>query len=839
MLTIAPIRNVKYYSDLAKEDYYLDGGEPNGVWAGKASKLLDLTGEVDTKNYINVMHGFTPDKKYKLCQNAGNDRRYGWDLTFSAPKSVSAAWARADKYLKLKIQQAHFKSTKAAIAFIEDNAAVSRRSNSGLQREKVTGLVAATFEHATSRAQDPQLHTHCLIANVAPREDGSWGTIESRDLYLWHKAAGTLYRAELSSQLRKLGFEIEKDGDAFKLPIVPDDICTHYSKRGEMIKAELEKRGNAKSCSKSGDVAALATRVKKENVNRSVLYQEWHEELDELGFTENVILKELSQSKQETLSWLNEVENPKLELTLDTLEEYVSKQKSVFRLQDIYKSAAEIAQVSGDGAEQSQEVAKEFIEQKFSISLGLDEKHNALFTTQAVIDNEKAMIIGAKELRKQNKFMLDHHVINTSIAVKSFPLSEEQKEAVFSACQNNAFDIIQGSAGAGKSALMDCVSNAYKESGFKVIGCSIAKSAANNLAEEANIDTFTIAKLLKDKSLAENSILIIDEAGQVGTKDLRKIIDLVNSKKSKLILVGEDKQLDAIEHGGALKYLSQPKILGTTRVETIKRQREPWAREVVANFRDGKADKALQVLDEKGLLNFSDNAEKTKDLLVEKWNNYRINNPHKKSLLLAQRWQDVTQLNDKVRSILQAEGKIDSKELSIKCSVSGKTFLNKFAIGERIRLTKNDYSNRLSNGDLGNIVDIKAQNDGSHNFKVKLDNGNKVIINTDDYCNDVGHLYITQAYAMTVYSSQGLTIDGDVFTYYTSGMGRANTYVACSRQKDNGHLFVNKLTFIEHNNKDLMFQLAKSMSTDISSKLGVEYISTKNEHVNKGYGHSY
>lgn len=569
MLTISPIRNIKYYSDLAKEDYYLDGGEPNGVWVGKASKLLDLSGDVETESYINVMHGFTPDKQYKLCQNAGNNRRYGWDLTFSAPKSVSAVWARANKDLKLKIQQAHFKGTKAAIAFIENNAAVTRRNKLGLLREKVTGLVSATFEHATSRAQDPQLHSHCLVANAVPREDGSWGTLESRDLYLWHKAAGTLYRAELASQLRVLGFEIEKDGDAFKLPIVPNEICSHYSKRGEMIKAELAKRGNAKSCSKSGDIAALATRVKKEDVNRSTLYQQWYRELDELGFNENAILNELSQGKATKLDWLNEIEKPKLELTLDTLEEHVSKQKSVFRMQDIYKSAAEIAQLSGGGAEKAQAVAKEFIEQELCISLGLDYKHNALFTTQAVIDNEKAMITGAKHLRKQNKFMIDHHDIGSAILAKSFPLSEEQKEAVYSACQSNSFDIIQGSAGAGKSALMDCVGNVYKSSGYCVIGCTIAKSAANNLAEEANIKTFTIAKLLKDKSLAENSILIVDEAGQVSTKDLRKLIDLVNRKTSKLILVGEDKQLDAIEHGGALKYLSQPEILGTTRVETI------------------------------------------------------------------------------------------------------------------------------------------------------------------------------------------------------------------------------------------------------------------------------
>jgi conjugative relaxase-like TrwC/TraI family protein len=830
MLTISPIRNIKYYSDLAKEDYYLDGGEPNGIWAGKASKLLDLTGDVETESYINVMHGFTPNAEFKLCQNAGNNRRYGWDLTYSAPKSVSAVWARANKDLKQKIQQAHFKGAKVAITFIENNAAVTRRNKLGLLREKVTGLVSATFEHATSRAQDPQLHTHCLVANAAPREDGSWGTLESRDLYLWHKAAGTIYRAELSSELRKLGFEIEKDGDAFKLPIVPDEICTHYSKRGEMIKAELAKRGNAKSCSKSGDIAALATRVKKEDVNRSALYQQWYKELDELGFNESDILNELSQVKATKLDWLNEIETPKFELTIDTLEECVSKQKSVFRLQDIYKSAAEIAQTSGGGAEKAIEVTQEFIEQNFCISLGLDHKYNALFTTQSVLDNEKAMIAGAKKLNKQHQFMIEQNIINIAISEKSFVLSDEQTEAVFSACQNKAFDIVQGSAGAGKSALMDCVGNAYKSSGYKVIGCAIAKSAANNLAEEANIETFTIAKLLKDKSLTENSVLIVDEAGQVSTKDLRKLIDLVASKKSKLILVGEDKQLDAIEHGGALKYLSRPEVLGTTRVETIKRQREAWARGVVADFRDGKADKALRMLDEKGLLNFANDAQQTKSLLVEKWKNYRIDNPDKKSLLLAQRWQDVTELNDEVRSILQAEGKIDSKELSIKCSVSGKTFTNKFSIGERIRLTKNNYSKNLSNGDLGALVDIEEQADGSHKFKVKLDNGNKVSIYTNEYCNDDGDLYMTQAYAMTVYSSQGLTIDGDVFVYYTTGMDRANTYVASSRHKDNCHLFVNKLEITENkelNDVEINFLLANKMSFEKGSKLGVEYLESR------------
>jgi hypothetical protein len=160
---------------------------------------------------------------------------------------------------------------------------------------------------------------------------------------------------------------------------------------------------------------------------------------------------------------------------------------------------------------------------------------------------------------------------------------------------------------------------------------------------------------------------------------------------------------------------------------------------------------------------------------------------------------------------MQAEGKIDSKELLIKCSISGKAFTNKFAIGERIRLTKNDYSKNLSNGDLGNLVDIQSNVDGSYNFKVKLDNGNKVTINTDEYCNDDGHLYMTQAYAMTVYSSQGLTIDGDVFVY-------------CSRQKDNSHLFINHKEIEEVNNIPPIDYLSKLMSLDNKNLLAIEHL---------------
>lgn len=183
MMTMAAIHSLAYYSDLTNEDYYLDGGEPTGEWAGKGAVLLGLSGMVDDDEYKNIMQGYSPSGREKLCLNPGEKHRSGWDLCFSAPKSVSVAWARSDEKLKDKIQHAQKQAVLAALSLLEKQAAYTRLGRNGLKREHVIGLLAALFEHCTSRTQDPQLHTHCLVANVAPRANGSWGTIESRDLF--------------------------------------------------------------------------------------------------------------------------------------------------------------------------------------------------------------------------------------------------------------------------------------------------------------------------------------------------------------------------------------------------------------------------------------------------------------------------------------------------------------------------------------------------------------------------------------------------------------------------------------------------------------------------------
>jgi conjugative relaxase-like TrwC/TraI family protein len=216
MLSISPMSGAgqgDYYVELAREDYYLEGGEPPGQWLGEGARELGLDGEVQKQELRNVLRGYSPGGETQLVQNAGADNRQsGWDLTFSAPKSVSVAWSQSEGEMRKAFQEAHHKAVTKALSYVEDEAGFTRRGQGGVEREPAK-LTVATFEHGTSRAQDPALHTHALIVNVGVREDGSTGSIESKPIYQQKMAAGAVYRAELAHQIEndsRLGLIAER-----------------------------------------------------------------------------------------------------------------------------------------------------------------------------------------------------------------------------------------------------------------------------------------------------------------------------------------------------------------------------------------------------------------------------------------------------------------------------------------------------------------------------------------------------------------------------------------------------------------------------------------------------
>jgi conjugative relaxase-like TrwC/TraI family protein len=786
MLTLSPINNVKYCSDLATEDYYTQGGEPAGKWTGLGARYLNLTSQVDNADYHQILRGFARDGT-PLCSNAGQDnRRNGWDLTFSAPKSLSILWSRADDNTQQAIQASQFKAVQDAVKFLERHAAFTRRGHDGLVQEQVLGLIAATFEHSTSRAQDPQLHTHCLIANIAPRHDGSFGTLDSHHLYTWKMAAGAVYRATLATQLRELGFEIEQlnSEPAFEVAGIPSRVCKHFSKRAAAIDAALESVGLETSASHAGSAFKLTTREHKQAVDRPALFTKWHAQLDELGLP---------------VSQVDAIRNPQPQLfsqplPLEMIIEQLTEQHAVFRLQDVYTSVANQAQFHHTTPQAIEAATQTLLEDAQLVALGQENKAQ-IFTTQSMLDSEQALIQMADTLSNQVHYQLDEQTIQIAINQQAhnqgFALSDEQVEAVFGACQSG-LDIIQGAAGAGKSTSMQAVRLAHEAAGFKVRGAAVAKQAAKQLEDETGIPSSTLAKLLIElesgKTKLDNTAVVIDEAGQLSSLDLLTLTEAIHQAGGKLVLVGEQQQLDAISHGGALRYLSQRQ--GCARIEVIRRQREEWARQTVQHFRSGEADKALALHQQHGQLHMLDNSEQTRSALIRQWQYYTSSHPDKQSLILAQRWRDVKPLCDLIRQVYQARGEIGKENIQAECKVGNQHLYFAFSSGEHVRFTRNDYRRGFTNGQQGIIQKVEQLKDDIR-FTITLDSGETVTFKQSDYCDEQGRLYLVQSYATTVYSSQGMTVDGDVFVHYTTSMDRAASYVAGSRHKDNCHWFIN------------------------------------------------
>ena len=359
-----------YYTSLASaDDYYTEGGEPPGLWRGKGAEEMGLIGKVDTEAFHHLFEGFTADGAEKLVQSAGRDNhRPGWDLTFSAPKSVSTLWSQADEATRRDIQQAHKEAVTAALDYLEKEAGVTRRGKGGEHEEKAK-LLIAMFEHGTSRAQDPQLHTHALVLNLGLREDGTCGTLESKHLYQHKMTAGALYRAELSALLEKrLGLQSERVKSWFELSGVPKNLTETFSTRRQEIETLMERMGY--DGAKASAFAALATREVKGHVAREELFQQWQKVGEALGWRKTEVSEFLQRCREAERQAPKRDVWSEAEQCLTRATEKLTEQHSHFAERELLRFAFEDAQGRGVQARTIQEEVSTFLMRPDIIRVG-------------------------------------------------------------------------------------------------------------------------------------------------------------------------------------------------------------------------------------------------------------------------------------------------------------------------------------------------------------------------------------------------------------------------------------------------------------------------------------
>jgi conjugative relaxase-like TrwC/TraI family protein len=834
MISVAQVSDPFYQLQKANETYQFIGGELPGCWAGTGAALEGLVGEIDEETYLNLIQGINPVTGQHLYQQNGKSHRPAIDAVLSPEKNISLAWARAKPELRLLIEEAHHQSVLETLKFIELHAAYTRRGKDGTEHQKVVGLITAIFQHSTSRANDPQLHSHLTIMNCAKRFDGTYGSLESRYILKWQKAASLVYRAKLAELIREQGFDTISSGESFKIQGIPEPICEHYSKRRKQILGALEAKGI--HTARAAALAAKMTRGQKQAIDRPKLFETWQNEMDRLGFTENDLQEILQHSLGNHLP--AEQDLTAVFFNHQYLSEILTESKSVFSEVDVYTAALSTAMKLAVPVKMGLRLAETFIESDFTIELQSNSKYDRQFTTHEIRQLEHKMIRNAQTLQ-QTGFISGMSIDDILIAQNKtgLTLSEEQQEAVLGVLGDASFEIMSGSAGSGKSTAMKIVSSIYNSRKAGVWGAAIAKDAAKNLEKETGIKCFTIAKLLLDldqrkSKIVHGDVVVIDEAGQVGLRAMLKLQEHSLQKGFKIILTGEDKQLDAIEHGGVLRYLSRTDIVGTTRIETIRRQRKEWDRIAVANLRDGNAVEAIKKYNTHGRLHFSTGIDAACKKLVDDWEQFHNLNKEKGTMVLARTWDDVLELNKLIRQKLQAAGKVSKQNLKIQGAIGSREIEFLLSNNDRVRFTRNEASLNFTNGDTGVVKDISRDNDSNLRIIIKKDSGELVTVLQDKYCNQKGHIYLAPAYAQTIYSAQGKTIDGNVFVLHDPMIDRANAYVAMSRHKDDCHLYIATDHVIDDEEisssaklfEDLILtKISHQFSTEKRAKLSIEH----------------
>jgi conjugative relaxase-like TrwC/TraI family protein len=623
---------VSYYTDEVApglEDYYAGRGEATGAWVGSGSAAAGLAGEVSPAQLARLFEGIHPDTGEALGApyrvRDGADRVSGWDLTFSAPKSVSALWALGGGAVGMAAREAHDAAVAAAVAYLEDHAAFSRAGKAGIRQVDTEGLMAAAFVHRSSRAQDPQLHTHVLVSARVRCGDGVWRALDSRALHRELKSAGMVYQAALRAETTaRLGVDweaVDRHGQA-DIAGVPAAVVSHYSKRRRALEAEarariteaeatLERSLTPEERRRTYQRAALETRLAK-----------GHPSLSELGL-HDAWRADAAEAGLDPEDWLDEVLHrrdraPQVELDTvveECLEELATSTSTWGRSQVVRQVARRAPVDVGDA-----EAARRWVEQTADAVLAhpdvvalaapapeppedlrrrdgrsVYEAHGApRFSTLATLSREQHVLDAAVAGREAGRSVAAPDAVEVAIATHG--LGKDQAEALRRlTLAGEAICCVVGPAGAGKSRAMGAAADAWADSGVPVRGLAPSAAAAGVLATEAEIPTETVAKFLYEHRrlggpdpawrLRRGEVVVVDEAAMAPSAELARVVTLASKAEAKVVLVGDHRQLGAVEAGGLFRLL----VVETDAAELsgVRRFSAEWEREASLRLRQG------------------------------------------------------------------------------------------------------------------------------------------------------------------------------------------------------------------------------------------------------------
>jgi len=769
------------------DEYYRGVGEAPGVWMGSASIGLGLCGEVEPDDLKAIWNGIEPSTGERL--GAFPNRTIDmFDLCFKAPKSVSLLFAFADPDIAAEVRDGHDAAVTAALGYLEREAVRSRAGKGGARSVEVTGLVAAAFRHRTSRTGDPHLHTHVLAANAAKGVDGKWRTLNGTLLLHHALTAGYLYQAQLRRELTdRLGVAWHRpEHGVADMVGIDRSVIEGFSDRRRQIQEHLDEVGFRSA--RAAQIATLDTRIAKDETDPVSMRDVWLAKADELGFDPAA----LDEMVYVACAFISSGELSEL---FDRLRGPggLTKQASTFDRRDVLRAVAGSLSVGGS-VDQIEEWATDVVASPDVVRIHGRDGLDATSTIRRRDGRVIAVPVAAERWSTVELIEIEQHLIDTAVASVNAGVGVVPEEIVEAALAKRpslrpeqiamiarlttsgaGIDVVSAAAGTGKTFGMDGARDAWQAAGFRVLGASLAAEAAHELQSAAGIPSTTLARLDLDlwsrrQHFDARTVLVIDEASMAGTRALANVMHQAIEAGTKVVLIGDPKQLPEIDAGGVLHAL-------TRRLEPIeltdnRRQSAEWERAAVAHLRDGDIDTALDAYRRHGRLITAETAGDVRTTMVADWWAWRTSGAAVR--MMAIRHGDVDDLNGRARAYLTRAELVHGPTLDI----NGRPF----QAGDDIICGRNNGRLGVRNGMPATITAVDP------------DTRTLTIRTPDDRTIDLPSSYldrgwVAHGYAATVHKTQGKTVD-HALLLGSDELYRSRGYVGMSRGRHTNHLYV-------------------------------------------------
>ena len=822
-----------------REDYYLRGGTATGRWHGSGAAELGLDGVVDAEGLVRLFDGQHPATGEQLGRQLRKDGVAAWDLTFSADKSVSLLWAFGDDETRKHVIEAFEGATAETVSYLESVASSTRGASrtpvldddgapvlgeDGTPRYRIetwpirtSGYVAAWFTEFTSRADDPQLHTHVVVGNRVKGVDGIWRTIDGRLLYRHKLAAGYLHEAEMRSRLtERLGVRWQRvsNGMADIEGFTRTQIMA-FSQRRQQIESWRDSH-NFPDTAAANEVATLATRSPKQDHPLDTLMPQWLKRGAEVGITPETVSAVIDCSREVTV--------PDPQALFDRLAsaEGLTAQASTFARADVIK-AVTAALPEGGNRPELETVADAFLQRSDVIPIlpthpttddlrdlpvdlspteveQLLELTNSSKHTQTMRRRDGDIFPGLTNERRYTTIQLltiEQRIVDRALtgvaggrwtafearvaeAVARHPrLTEGQRAMVYQfATSGNTIDIGVGPAGTGKTTVMAIIGELATQSGISVVGVALAARTAAGFETATGIPSSTLTRLLWEAretgGLPKGVVAIVDEAGMVGSRQIAAVSDLVEAACGKLILIGDHHQLAEIDAGGL--FLALTVRLPAVELTENVRQKQEWERTALTELRDGSVNRAVAMYHRRRKINIATNIDDTIDQAVQNWyRDVEATGDPSEVLLIGHRNTTVDQLNKRARSLIAEAGILHGPTLSVNDRV--------FQAGDRVVCLKNRSRLGVLNGDFATVTAIDVER---RTIIIHLDRSDRSVAVPHWYLDD-GHL--DWGYALTGHKAQGATVRR-AHTVAGEGVDREWIYVSMSRGQEANTIYL-------------------------------------------------